>query len=136
MGHQFKFKFCGYEGPQAMPASRAGKGKFSEDGTFGSGGGKMKNGASGEVVSCLIAFISKPKFFKILFNNQVRTARKTPYFTVTKINRLTLFKEIIAVYSENRTKPTNTLCGQTAELMAVTAHGAYICHYFWTVNCM
>jgi hypothetical protein len=34
-----------------------------------------------------------------MFKNSVRTAKKT-HFTVTKINRLTLFKEIIAVYSE------------------------------------
>jgi hypothetical protein len=46
----------------------------------------------------------KPKLSAILFNNSVRTAKKTPHFTVTKINRLTLFKEIIAVYSENHTK--------------------------------
>jgi hypothetical protein len=38
----------------------------------------------------------------------VRTAKKTAYFTITKINRLTLFKEIIAVYSENHNKPINT----------------------------
>jgi hypothetical protein len=37
----------------------------------------------------------------MLFKNSVRTAKKTQYFTVTKINRLTLFKEIIAVYCEN-----------------------------------
>jgi hypothetical protein len=41
-------------------------------------------------------------------NNSVRTAKKTPHFTVTKINRLTLFKEIIAVYSETHTKHINT----------------------------
>jgi hypothetical protein len=29
---------------------------------------------------------------------------KTPHFTITKINWLTLFKEIIAVYTENHTK--------------------------------
>jgi hypothetical protein len=45
-----------------------------------------------------------PKLFWTLFKNSGRTAKKTPHFTVTKINRLTLFKEIIAVYSENRTK--------------------------------
>jgi hypothetical protein len=37
----------------------------------------------------------------ILFKNSVRTAKKTQLFTITKINWLTLFKEIIAVYSEN-----------------------------------
>jgi hypothetical protein len=30
-----------------------------------------------------------------------------------------LFKEIIAVYSENHTKPANTLCGENAEFMIV-----------------
>jgi hypothetical protein len=44
----------------------------------------------------------------MVFKNSVRTAKKTPSFTITKINWLTLFKEIIAVYSENHTKPINT----------------------------
>jgi hypothetical protein len=35
--------------------------------------------------------------------NSVRTAKKAQRCTVTKINWLTLFKEIIAVYCENRT---------------------------------
>jgi hypothetical protein len=47
--------------------------------------------------------------------NSVRTAKKTPHFTITKINWLTLFKEVIAVYSENHTKPINVLCGQNAD---------------------
>jgi hypothetical protein len=47
---------------------------------------------------------SKPLLFKIIFKNLVRTAKKTQLFTVEEINRLTLFKKIIAVYSENRTK--------------------------------
>jgi hypothetical protein len=37
----------------------------------------------------------------------------TPNFTITKNNWLTLFKEIIAVYSENREKPINTKCSIT-----------------------
>jgi hypothetical protein len=40
----------------------------------------------------------------LLFNNWVRTAKKTQHFTITKMNLLTLFEEIIAVYSENHTK--------------------------------
>jgi hypothetical protein len=32
-----------------------------------------------------------------IFKNPVRTSKRTPHFTVTKINWLTLFKEIIAV---------------------------------------
>jgi hypothetical protein len=43
----------------------------------------------------------------VTLKNSVRTAKKTPHFTVTEINRLTPFKEIIAVYSENHTKHTN-----------------------------
>jgi hypothetical protein len=50
-------------------------------------------------INCL-----KPKLIKIIFKNSVRTAKKTQHFTITKINWLTLFKEIIAVYSENYTK--------------------------------
>jgi hypothetical protein len=45
------------------------------------------------------------------YNNSVCTAKKTQHFTITKINWLMLFKEIIAVYSENHTKRINTLCG-------------------------
>jgi hypothetical protein len=41
-----------------------------------------------------------------LHKNSVRPAKKTPHFTVTKINRLTLFKEIIAVYGESNTEHT------------------------------
>jgi hypothetical protein len=50
----------------------------------------------------------KPKLVYIIFKNSARTAKETPHFTITKINWLTLFKEIIAVYSENHTRPTNT----------------------------
>jgi hypothetical protein len=39
--------------------------------------------------------------------NSVRTVRKTRLSTVTKINLLTKFKGIIAVYSENHTKHIN-----------------------------
>jgi hypothetical protein len=37
-----------------------------------------------------------------IYKTSILTAKKTPHFTVTKINWLTLFKEIIAVYCENR----------------------------------
>jgi hypothetical protein len=43
----------------------------------------------------------------MLFKNPVRTSKRTPQITITKINWLTLFKEIIAVYSENHTKSIN-----------------------------
>jgi hypothetical protein len=50
----------------------------------------------------------KTKLVSIIFKNLVRTSKRTPHFTITKINWLMLFKEIIAVYSENHKKPINT----------------------------
>jgi hypothetical protein len=44
----------------------------------------------------------------MLFKNSVRTTKRTPHFTITKINWLTLFKEVIAVYNKKHTKPINT----------------------------
>jgi hypothetical protein len=44
----------------------------------------------------------------MLFKDPVRTSKRAPHFTITKINWLTLFKEIIAVYSDNHAKPINT----------------------------
>jgi hypothetical protein len=44
----------------------------------------------------------------IIFKNSVRTAKKTPHFTITKINWLTLFKGITTFYTENNTKRTGT----------------------------
>jgi hypothetical protein len=49
----------------------------------------------------------------MLFKNSVRTSKRTPNFTITSINFLTLFKEIIAVYIENHAKPINTKCNIT-----------------------
>jgi hypothetical protein len=50
----------------------------------------------------------------MLFKNPVRTSKRTPpHFTITKVNWLMLFKEIIAVYSENHAKPVNTKCSIT-----------------------
>jgi hypothetical protein len=47
-----------------------------------------------------------PKLY-VIFNNSVRTTKKTPHFIVS-INWLKLLKEIIALYSENHTKYKNT----------------------------
>jgi hypothetical protein len=57
----------------------------------------------------------KLKLIKTVFKNSVRSAKKTPLFTITKIRWVMLFKEIMAVYSENQTKPVDTLCEQNAE---------------------
>jgi hypothetical protein len=62
----------------------------------------------------------KPKLVCILFKNSVRTSKRTPHLTITNINWLMLFKEIIAVYSENHAKPT-----QNAALLTVKADGSY-----------
>jgi hypothetical protein len=70
----------------------------------------------------------KPKLIKIKFKNSVRTAKKTQHFTITKINWLTLFEEIIAVYCENHKKSINTFHGQNEELLIVKAGGAYSAH--------
>jgi hypothetical protein len=44
----------------------------------------------------------------------------TPFcVSITKPNWLMLFKEIIAVYSENHTKHTNTLCGKIVRFFNV-----------------
>jgi hypothetical protein len=44
----------------------------------------------------------------MLFKNSVHTSKRTPHFTIKKINWLMLSKEIIAVYNENHAKPINT----------------------------
>jgi hypothetical protein len=49
----------------------------------------------------------------MLFKISVRTSKRTPHFAVTKIKWLTLFKEIIDVYSEKHTKQINTKCSIT-----------------------
>jgi hypothetical protein len=46
---------------------------------------------------------------------------------------LMLFKKIIAVYSENYTRPTNTLCGQNLDLLDVKAVGTYSLNWFQMV---
>jgi hypothetical protein len=55
----------------------------------------------------------KTKLVYITFKNPVRTSKRTPNFTITKIKWLMLLKEIIDVYSENHTKPISTKCSIT-----------------------
>jgi hypothetical protein len=61
-----------------------------------------------------------------IFKDSVRTAKETQNFTVTKIILLTLFKEIIAVYSECHTGPVNTNC---RILLLVRSVDTYSCHW-------
>jgi hypothetical protein len=58
----------------------------------------------------------------MLFNNSVRTSKRTPHFTITNINCLTLFKEI-AVYNNKHVEPI-----QNAEILKVKAAGTYNYH--------
>jgi hypothetical protein len=61
----------------------------------------------------------KPKIFQKVFKNSVRTSKRTPHFTITKISWLRLFEEITAVYTENHTEIQN------AVLIIVKAEGIY-----------
>jgi hypothetical protein len=72
------------------------------------------------------------KLVWIINKISVRIAKKIQHFCITETNWLILFKEIIAVYSENHTKPRNTLCGQNVELLIVKADGEY--SYHWALN--
>jgi hypothetical protein len=66
----------------------------------------------------------------MLFKDSVRTSKRTPHFSITKINWLTLFKEIIAVYTENHTEPTNTPRGKkNSDLLIIKAGGKYSYHW-------
>jgi hypothetical protein len=58
----------------------------------------------------------------MLFKNPIRTSKRTPHFTITKINWLTLFKEIIAVYSKKLASPYTKNVG----LLIMKADGIYI----------
>jgi hypothetical protein len=48
------------------------------------------------------------------YKNSVRTSQETHDVTATKPNRVMLFRERVAVYWENHTEHTDTLCGQNA----------------------
>jgi hypothetical protein len=43
-----------------------------------------------------------------------------------------LFREMIAVYSENHTEQINTFCGENSELLIVKADGTYSYHWALT----
>jgi hypothetical protein len=53
----------------------------------------------------------KSNLVTITFKKPVRTSKGTQDFTITKINLLMLFKEIIPVYSEKHKKFINTKYG-------------------------
>jgi hypothetical protein len=43
-------------------------------------------------------------FFKIIYKDSFRTSQETHYVSATKLNRLMLFRETVAVYYENHTE--------------------------------
>jgi hypothetical protein len=47
---------------------------------------------------------------------------------VIKTSQLILYREIIAVFSQNHTKHINTLCGQNTEFVNVKGGGTYSDH--------
>jgi hypothetical protein len=50
-----------------------------------------------------------------VYKNSVRTSQETHLVSATEPNRLMLLKETVAVYCENHTEHTDTLCGQNVE---------------------
>jgi hypothetical protein len=57
-------------------------------------------------LTCVLTFCSRitPTYIS------VRTSKRTPHFTITNVNFLTLCKEIVCVYMDNHVEPTNTKC--------------------------
>ena len=57
-------------------------------------------------------------FFKVLFKGSVFAQRKR-CVCIMKVSQLMLLRDIITVYSENRTGLLSTLWGQNAEFLIV-----------------
>jgi hypothetical protein len=68
------------------------------------------------------------KYRDFTYNNSVRTSQETHYVSATKPNRLMLFRETIAVYCENHTEHTNTMCGHIAGFRNVKDDGTNSYH--------
>jgi hypothetical protein len=47
---------------------------------------------------------------EIVFTNPTGTSKRTQHFTITNMNLLTLFREIIAVYFEKHMQSINKKC--------------------------
>jgi hypothetical protein len=57
-----------------------------------------------------------------MYKDSVRTSQETYYVSATKPNQLMFFRETVAVYCENHTEHTDTLCGQNAEYVKEVVH--------------
>jgi hypothetical protein len=62
----------------------------------------------------------------IVFKNSVRASEKIYRISITMPSRLVLFGETVAVYCENRTEHTNTLCEQNAEFCNIYKSSSYL----------
>jgi hypothetical protein len=78
-------------------------------------------------VTSLIDELPDKWTFTVIHKHSVPISNKTQRVSMTTISWSMLFKEIIAVYSENHTKPINTLCGQNADLLIIKSGGTH--HY-------
>jgi hypothetical protein len=58
----------------------------------------------------------------LTFKNSLHTSQEAHYVTITKPGWLMLFGETVAVYCENHTEHTDTLCGQNAEFVPHRKH--------------
>jgi hypothetical protein len=69
-------------------------------------------------------------FWSLQFNNlNIQSVpHRKHYVSATEPNRLMLLRETVAVYCENHTEHTDTLCGQTAEVFNVKPGGIYSNH--------
>jgi hypothetical protein len=57
------------------------------------------------------------------------------HISTARIMWLTLFREIIAIYSGNHTKAIHVVCGPNAEFLIIKADGTH--SYHWDLNfCM
>jgi hypothetical protein len=54
--------------------------------------------------------------------NAVSSSQETHYVSATEPNRLMLFRETVAVYSENQMEHTDTLCGQNSVRSSQETH--------------
>jgi hypothetical protein len=77
----------------------------------------------------------KKKLVKRIFKNSDSTSKKTQRVSIRKSNWLMLFKEIIAVYSENQRKPINALCRQNAVLRVLIAKSDGTYNYHSVLKC-
>jgi hypothetical protein len=74
------------------------------------------------------------KIVQISLKNLSRASKKTHPVSITKIIWLMQFKQIIGVYSDNRTSLINILYGQSAELLNLKACGMYGYHSALKIN--